>query len=207
MAAAVLAVGSAQAQEGRRWSILGPDTVPVGADVISGAFGWPDVSFGYTHGISPTFDAGARFSLLYGVENTTTTQFGLALAAPLRFHLLSRDKVGILFHIDPGLRLYTTSPASFGFQFPVGVNFGIHVTPELTIGAGADFWASLFVSGIASPGFLFGPLIGPYIEYHIDPQLVIGLDTRFGAIIAAGSNIQTTTNFGFRTQVVFGYRL
>jgi hypothetical protein len=191
------------------YSILGADTLAGGSDAGYASFGWPDTSFGFKHGINDHFDAGVHFSLLYGVENTTTTQFGMALAFPLRFHLLNREKVSLAFHFDPGFRLYTTSPALFGFQFQPGVNLGVHVTPDVVIGAGADFWATLIVTGPVAPQFFFGPLIGPYVEFHVDPQLVIGFDTRFGAIIGtANCDFCTTqTKFGFRTQVLFAYKL
>ena len=53
----------------------------------------------------------------------------------------------------------------------------------------------------------FGPLIGPYLEYHVDRNLVVGLDTRFGAIIDAYSSDApfhgsgTQSRFGFRAQM------
>ena len=195
------------------WSLLGAETVAPGQDMVYGAFGWPDTSFGLTHGMSPDFDIGARFSFLYGVENTTTSQFGLALAMPLRWALSRQGNAHLLVHVDPGMRLYTTDPALFGFQFPIGLNIEFPTRTPLKVGLGFDFNASLFVTGFATPRFFFGPLIGPYFEYHVDRNLAIGLDTRFGAIVDAFSRPQpflsggTDTNFGFRTQMTLAYRL
>ena len=197
---------------GSDWSILGAETVPTGADVVHGAFGWPDATFGWTHGMRPGFDVGARMSFLYGIENTTDSQFGLALAMPLRWELSRQGNAHLLVHVDPGLRLYTFSDAMFGFQFPFGLNLEFPTRMPLKVGLGVDFNASLFVTGFGSPQFFFGPLIGPYFEMHVDPRLVVGVDTRFGAIVDAysGEGFRsggTDTRFGFRTQMLLAYHL
>ena len=64
--------------------------------------------------------------------------------------LQSRD-FKLLFHVDPGLKLYTTSSAQFGFQFPVGLVMGFPVQPNLEIGVGLDFNMTLLVSGNSRP--------------------------------------------------------
>jgi len=211
VATAALAVArpaAAQAHDVGDWSILGAETVKPGSDVIYGAFGWPDASFGFTHGMNPNFDLGFRFSLVYGVENTTTSQFGIAAAMPLRWAFGRPGNVHLLFHFDPGLRLYTYDPTPFGFQFPVGLNLEFLTRAPFKFGLGADFNMSLFVTGGREPEFVFGPLFGPFLEYHVDRQLAIGFDTRFGAIIdAASSPSETVTRFGFRAQLLLAYRL
>ncbi len=219
LAGVLLAAGPAYAQtrghgeHGAEWSVLGAETVAPGSDVVHGAFGWPDVTFNYTHGVAPDFDVGGRMQLLYGVENTTSSQFGMAFAVPLRFTLARQHNLGLLFHWDPGLRFYTTDPVLFGFQFPFGVNLEIHAANvPVKFGLGVDFNASLFVTGFASPRFFFGPLFGPFFEFHVDPQLAVGLDTRFGPVIDAfsgenGFSGGTHTEFGFRTQLVLAYRV
>ena len=112
----------------------------VGAEIDTGKpfedvqAGWPNVNFGYTFNLSKTSDIGIRFGLLYGVEGTTYTQFGLGLWAPLRFQLIRGENFNLLFHVDPGVRLYfsgstcvagtnfcyDTSKTLFAFTFPVG---------------------------------------------------------------------------------------
>jgi hypothetical protein len=118
----------------------------------------------------------------------------------------------VLFHVDPGIKLYTTSSAQFGFQFPVGVVMGFPVRPDLEVGVGLDFNMSLIVTGSRSPQFVFGPQVGPYVEYHLDPRLALGLNTRFGAAVDAYSSFEgraggTSTDFAFVTQLFLGYRL
>jgi len=201
---------TASAATGRAgdYSILGAETVAPGNDVLSGQAGWPDTSFMFTHGVRNNFDLGVRLSFIYGVENRTdvNSQFGLGLAVPLRWALAPAGTVKFLFHVDPGLKLYTTNPAAFGFQAPFGLNLEFPATPPLRIGVGADFDLTLGVTGPTVPIFFFGPLIGPWLEYKVDPRVTIGIDTRFGAIIAAG-NGNTDTGFGLRVEGVVAYRM
>lgn len=194
------------------WSTVGSETVSPGRPVIDVQAGWPSTTFGYTFGLSPTTDVSLRLGLLYGFEGTTGSQFGLSFYAPLRFQLLQSRDFKLLLHVDPGLKLYTTSSAQFGFQFPVGVVMGFPVQPNLEIGVGLDFNMTLLVSGTVAPRFIFGPAAGPYVEYHPTPQLSVGLNTRFGAAIDAYSSNGpvpggTSTAFAFTTQLFLGYRL
>ncbi|HUK66455.1 MAG TPA: hypothetical protein VLV17_06465 [Anaeromyxobacteraceae bacterium] len=193
---------------GGDYSLLGAETVAPGNDVLSGAFGWPDTSFMFTHGLSNNSDVGVRLSFIYGFENRADidSQFGLGLGVPLRFSLAPHGTVRFLFHIDPGLRLYTYSPAWFGFQAPFGINLEFPAKPPLRIGIGADFNATFFVTGDGTPAFVFGPLIGPYLEYRIDPRVTIGVDTRFGAIVDAAKP-GTDSGFGLRVQGMLAYRM
>jgi hypothetical protein len=185
------------------YSLLGGETVPTGVDVVSGEFGYPGVSFGLTHGTSATSDVGARFDILYGFENTTISEFGIGVRVPFRIAAYKRDRIAVLFHIDPGLKFYTTSPASFGFQWPIGVTVGYTASPELTVAFGVEL--PMFLRVTHSPvDFFLGPLFGPAFEYHVDRELTIGLNTRFGPMIeTAGGN----TQFGFVTQLLLAYRL
>jgi hypothetical protein len=185
------------------YSLLGGETVPTGVDVASGEFGYPGISFGLTHGTSPTSDIGIKFDILYGFEYTTISEFGLGVRIPFRFAAYKRDRLSVLFHLDPGIKFYTTDPASFGFQWPIGLTLGYTVGPELNVAFGVEVPMTLFVT--PSPvDFVLGPMFGPAFEYHVDRELTLGLNTRFGPIIeTAGGNAR----FGFITQFLIGYRL
>ncbi len=216
LAASLLYAPAAEAQARSRaasgGSLLGAETLAPGRDMLSARFGWPDLTLEYTHGMSPGFDLGGRFQFVYGVESTTTSKFGIAFAVPMRWSLSRAGNVRLAFHVDPGLRLYTYDPALFGFQFPFGLNLEIPVSPPILFGVGADFNATLMITGGASPQFFFGPLVGPWMEYRIDPRLSFGLDSRFGAIIDAYSGEGrygggTESRFGFRVQMTLAYKL
>jgi len=193
------------------YSVVGAE-VTTGKPFVDVQGGWPSTNFGYTLGLSPTSDISFRLGLLYGYEGTTSSQFGLSLYAPLRFALPGSRDFHWLFHVDPGLKLYTESPAAFGFQFPVGLVLGFPLQHGLEAGLGVDFEMTLLVTGAFSPRFVFGPMAGPYLEYHPRPEIALGLNTRFGAAIQALSSYQgipggTQTSFAFVTQAFVGYRL
>ncbi len=195
------------------WSVVGTETVAPGRPVLDVQAGWPSTTFGYTFGLTPKSDVSLRLGLLYGFEGSTDSQFGLSFYAPFRFQLLQSKDFKLLFHVDPGLKLYTTSSAMFGFQFPVGVVMGFPIQKDLEVGVGLDFNMTLLVSGPLSPRFVFGPAAGPYVEYHPTPDVSVGLNTRFGAAIDAysspGGGIPggTATAFAFTTQLFLGYHL
>jgi hypothetical protein len=201
-------VASAAPARGGRgdWSILAADTVTSGSDVLYGAAGFPDFSFGWAHGVSPGFDAGLKLALIYGVEGTTNTKFGFGLSAPLRWAVGRGPSVHVLFHLDPGIRLYTFDPARFGFAAPFGLNVEFMTKLPVKIGFGADMNNTLAITGNNSPIYVFGPMVGPFVEYHVDPHLSIGFDTRFGVAIGIASG-NTDTEFAFRTQAVVAYRM
>jgi hypothetical protein len=203
VAAASPAFAQTRTTPGGQYSLLGGNTVPSGVDVVDGEFGWPSATFGFTHGTSPTSDVGVKFDLLYGFESTNISQFGIGFRVPLRFNLLRRDRISVLAHIDPGVKVYTTTPAIFGFQWPVGLTLGYTATPELNVGFGFELPMTLVVT--PSPVTMFlGPMFGPAFEYHLDRQLAVGLNTRFGPIFnTQGGGSQ----FGFVTQLVLAYRL
>jgi hypothetical protein len=186
-----------------RYSLLGGETVGAGVDVVSGEFGWPSVTFGYTHGLSRDTDIGLRFDLLFGVEGATqASQFGVGFRVPMRMVALRRDRLSVLLHFDPGLKIFTYSPALFGISFPVGVIFGYQATREMVVAFGLDLPMTLYVS--PSPvQFLISPMFGPALEFHVDPRLAVGVNTRFGPVI----NTRGGSEFGFVMQVLLAYRM
>lgn len=185
------------------YSLLGGTTVPAGTDVVSGEFGWPSASFGFTHGTGPTSDVGFKFDLIYGFESTTISQFGIGFRVPLRFMVHRRDRISVLAHVDPGIKIYTTTPAIFGFQWPIGLTVGYAASPELNVGFGFELPMTLVVT--PSPVRMFlGPMFGPALEYHVDRQLTVGFNTRFGPIFSTSGG---GGEFGFVTQMLLAYRL
>src|SRR5438128_7862225 len=186
-----------------RYSLLGGETVGTGVNVVSGEFGWPSVTFGIKHGLSRDTDVGAKFDLLFGIEGATeASQFGIGFRVPYRMVALRSDRLSVLLHIDPGIKLFTTSPATFGFGFPVGAVFGYAAQRDLTIAFGVDLNMSLLVT--PSPvRFVISPMFGPAVEFHVDPRLTVGLNTRCGPVIYSTGG----SDFGFVTQLMLAYRM
>ncbi len=186
-----------------RYSLLGGEVLGKGVNAVSGEFGWPSITFGYTHGMGQNWDIGGKFDLLYGVEGVTSqTHFGLGFRVPLRATVLRSDRISVLVHIDPGLKVFTTSPALFGLSFPVGVVLGYAANREVNVSFGVDLPMTLYVT--PSPvNFLVGPWFGPAVEYHVDQRLLVGFNTRFGPIFASGGG----NDFGFLMQLLLAYRM
>lgn len=186
------------------YSLLGGDTVGNDVNVVSSEVGWPSISFGITHGVSRTADVGLRFDLLFGIDGDTQgSHFGIGLGAPLRTTILRRDRISVLVHVDPGIKIFTTSPALFGLAFPVGVTLGYAYSRELTVAFGVDMPLTLYVS--PSPvNFVISPQFGPALEYRVDPRLTVGLNTRFGPVIYTQPGV---SDFGFVMQVLAAYRM
>jgi hypothetical protein len=186
-----------------RYSLLGGETVGSGVNVVSGEFGWPSVTFGITHGVSRDADIGLKFDLLFGIDGASCcSQFGVGFRAPLRMTAYRRDRLSVLLHFDPGLKIYTTNPALFGLGFPIGAIFGYSANRDLTIAFGVDLGMTLYVS--PSPvQFLISPMFGPAVEYHVDPLLTVGLNTRFGPVI----NTSGGSEFGFVMQLLLAYKM
>ena len=204
-AAASPAFAQARTTPGSQYSLLGGTTVPTGTDVVSGEFGWPSATFGFTHGTSPTSDVGFKFDLIYGFENETTSQFGIGFRVPLRFMVHRRDRLSVLAHVDPGIKIYTTNPAIFGFQWPIGLTVGYTATPDVNVAFGIELPMTLVVTPSPVQMFL-GPMFGPALEYHppSDRRMTLGFNTRFGPIFSTrGGGGQ----FGFVTQMLLAYRL
>jgi hypothetical protein len=108
----------------------------------------------------------------------------------------------VLLHVDPGIKLFTTSPAAFGLAFPVGAVFGYAATRDITFGFGVDVNMTLYVT--PSPvSFWVSPMFGPAVEFHVDPRLAVGINTRFGPVLPSTGG----SSFGFVTQLMLAYRM
>ena len=186
-----------------RYSLLGGETVGTGVNVVSGEFGWPSVTFGITHGLSRETDVGAKFDLLFGVEGATeASQFGIGFRVPYRMVALRSDRLSVLLHVDPGIKLFTYSPALFGIAFPVGAIVGYAVNRDITAAFGVDVNMTLYVT--PSPvSFWISPMFGPAVEFHVDPRLAVGINTRFGPVLPSTGG----SSFGFVTQLMLAYRM
>lgn len=186
------------------WSVATGETVSTSRDALSFELGWPGITFGYLHGLSDRSDIGVKFDLLYGFEGASDSRVGFGLDVPLRLVVARKDKVSVQVHIDPGVRTYVTGGSTnFLIRFPVGATLGIQATPELRLAAGVDLPIGIGVTPVAD--FEIGPQFGAALEYFVDRDLLVGLNTRFGPLFHTESG--GFSQFSFTTQVVLGYRL
>jgi len=134
------------------WGLHAGDTVPKGDTMLYGEVGWPDLSVGVQRGFGDAFDAGLRFTMIYGVHyvlpkdrgGVNDLSFGFGFTVPLRFTLLRTERVSVLVHADPGIRFdYLDSEprdvAPFiAPQIPVGIDLGVHISSRTTLTIGVD---------------------------------------------------------------------
>lgn len=219
--ASLFALGAAllstEARAAGDWGLHTGDTLRRSDLMPYGELGWPDISAGLQYGVTERIDIGGRISLLYGWEHTTETNLGLGVRAPVRVSITKRSRFSAMAHIDPGFAFYGNgyyryfpfepeSPrkkAVFGVQFPLGAEFGIHITPDATIQIGADLPMTIFFADKTT--FVLAPMTGFGFEYHLDEHFGLGLNTRFGPVIFVRDSAAAA--FGFLTQLEVMYRL
>lgn len=212
-AAAFAATGEAKA-----WGLHNGETVNSGDNMLYGELGFPDVSFGFQHGVSNAFDVGFRFSLAYGWEyRPDSIAMGLGMRVPLRFQIFRNGPLTGLIRFEPGIKIDRFDYVQFGLQFPLGFELGIHMTQQLAFQVGFDL--PMNVNTTNGTYFAIVPLFGFGLEYKVDNHIAIGLNTRFGpSVIAGGGNTRwwygynnnnnnADTRFGMIVQAGFGYRL
>jgi hypothetical protein len=201
---ALLLSTAAVAQTVTHWSMATGETVSPDHDAMDVAAGWPGLRFDFKHGVSDRSDVGFALEVLYGIENTTDTKFGLGAAMPLRLIAYRKDTLLLGVHIDPGLRVYTDSNTNDLFlRFPAGGILGLQVTPQIRIAAGFDLNMALQTAHTAF--FEIAPVVGFALEYLVDPGLQLGLNTRFGPSFSTLDN--SGSRFAFTTEIVIGKRL
>jgi hypothetical protein len=211
-----------------RWAYMAGDTVGEGNSVMGAELGWPDLTLAFVYGTGERTDVGVKVQLIYGIEGTAETQFGFGVKVPVRFNVIKKPKFSLLVHGDPGVKMYTgsklldgtkvtPSKLAFGFTLPVGLQAAYSPNRALSVGVGADLDFSVFVAGYFTPAFIIAPMFGPEVEYRIDDEVAIGLNTRFGPMIGIPSDdfenfgsfgaADTQTKFAFRVQLVLAYKL
>jgi hypothetical protein len=161
--------------------------------------------------VNDRLEIGGRLDVLYGLESSTVSSFGLGLGATIRYTLVRRENFSAEVHVFPSLRFDAFKPdVWFGLAFPIGIEGGYHLTKQATVSAGFDL--GLFGDFTNGGYFAVNPMAGPGFEYHLDDHVTFGLVTRFGAATLAGDNGVDGngiggTAFAFRLQGFFAYRM
>lgn len=193
-APAELPPGSADAPT-PRWGLHSADTVPRGDYMLYGELGWPDLSIGVQRGFGESFDAGLRFSMIYGVYYIVPKQrsggvsdrgFGFGFSVPLRFTLLRTERVSVQVHVDPGMRFDyldaepRNAPPFFAGQIPVGIDLGVHLSPRTTLTLGLDM--PIAVQATPDPAGFIAFLPGVAFERRFTQRFGISANLRPGIL-------------------------
>jgi hypothetical protein len=202
-AAAALAAAAAHAQETiPRWSLIAGETVGDRQDAVSAEVGWPGVSLGWTHGLTAYTDVGLRFDVLYTVDDTTHTRFGLGGRVPLRAVAVRGDVASLFVHMDPGFSIYPSDPSRWGIRLPLGGSVGFQVTPQSRFAVGMEIPLTFVIQPGASIDI--GTQFGASYEWFADRHVLVGFDARFGPVFhSAGGD----SDIGVVARFIVAYRM
>src|SRR6185312_1603304 len=202
------------------------DVLRPGDNMLYGEVGWPELVFGFQHGMSDKVDIGFRFGLIYGWEYTSGTAIGLGMRVPIRITPVRTGKVSFQIRFEPGLKFdnfgancgvnrfgviggcgnffFGNGELHFGLWIPLAFDVGIHITREATLSFGLDapFYVNLTNGVYGGIPLLFGPAF----EYDIDDHMAVGANIKIGPTIIAVDNADAAT-VGFITSAFFAYRL
>ncbi len=212
LALAAFAVASEARAAGGGWGLHSGDTVRSGDNMVYGEFGWPDVGLGIQHGMSDRVDLGFRLGIIYGGDYTTGTEVGMDMRVPIRVSLTKGGKMSAYFHIDPGVKFNRFSPVLFGMEVPVGLEVGVHLTPEATLQFGFDIPFNVNFTNFTYAAIPI--LFGFGFDYKVDDHISLGVNVRLGPDIRTGGTCAgnfcatgSAVDLGLITQAGFAYRL
>lgn len=199
---AALAQTSTTVRGGQNWSVLSGRLLGSG-DALHVQFGWPGISAGFLHSASQKLDAGARFTFNYGYEGVTSVVPGLKLQGLVKLGLADSGRINAALTFSPGgLVYFAGGGAQFGLLFPIGVQAGLPIGDALMLNFGMDlpFYVRFVGGGVFDMHILFGG----GLEYAIDRNMLLTLNTRFGPAINFNSG---QGNFAFDALMGVAFKL
>lgn len=206
-AAAFTVVGEARADA----PVHSGDVLRPGENMIYPEVGWPDLAFGWQHGVSSSVDVGIRASFIYGWEYTTFTALGFGLRVPIRITPLKTNRVSLQIQIAPGLKFdnfgsggCSVTPGGvvvacggyydyfggdalhFGLWLYANLEVGIHINRDATISPSLEI--PTFVNFTNGTYGAIPLLFGAAFQYNINDQMSVGGSLKLGpSILAIGS--------------------
>jgi hypothetical protein len=181
-----------------------------GQNMIYPEAGWPELAFGWQHGVSDKVDVGIRASLIYGFEYIpwTAGALGLGVRVPIRITAMRSQRVSLQIHVDPGFKFdsfgvnafgctqYVAGQCvgyaygyydlfayglHFGLWVPVGLDVGIHINRAMTITPTVEIPIFInFTNGVYGAVPI---LIGAHFQYNINDHMSVGGTLKFGPSI------------------------
>ncbi|HXX32439.1 MAG TPA: hypothetical protein VEJ89_17180 [Myxococcaceae bacterium] len=200
----LLAARPAVAVEDAPWTVASAKTVGTGETVFWGQVGFPGIWLELVHGIDATTEIGGKFAFNYSVEGVVNAGvIGLDFQFLLRKQFFDNGKIRIAGTFDPGFLLYFPSCCTFfGITFPIGVQFGFPVSPQVSINASFDLpMYVMFGSGGYSTFFVIPLLFGGGAEYLLEKNLALTFNLKLGPSIVTGSYFGSTQ---FTLYALFG---
>jgi hypothetical protein len=186
------------------------DVLRPGQNMIYPEAGYPELAFGWQHGVSDKVDVGIRASLIYGFEYIPTAPgvLGFGVRVPIRITPLKSQRVSLQIHVDPGLKFDSFGASTygcvqavpggpcvynygfydifgygmhFGLWVPVGVDVGIHINRDATITPGVEI--PIFINFTNGVYGAIPILIGAHFQYNLNDRMSVGGTLQFGPSI------------------------
>jgi len=182
---------AAAAPPAERWTVQSGRTVGAGANVLTGALGFPGLELQLLHGLDKVTEVNAHVSFNYAFEGLTeSTRFEFVAQVGIRRELATfgSKNVTVAGRFDPGL-IIGTSPGQVGLKIPLELELGIPVQEKLTVN-GSIGLPMYFTFGDVN-AFYVPLLFGAGFEYLLQPDVAItgklALGPTFGVGSASGS--------------------
>lgn len=210
MVVAAASAASAQTSAARQsdttgWLLNGA-TLGEGTNAAQFEIGWPGAYLTVLHGRTATLDFGGRIGFQYGFEGRPDQVFpGVVLSGVARLKLLERDKLVVGVRTSPGLLMYfpTRVMNEVGVTIPVEASAGYLILPNLSAHAGLSLPMAIFFQPRVA--FYLPVLAGGGVEYKVDQNLSLTLDTRVGPLFRF-ERFGPFTDLSFRVLLGAGYR-
>ncbi|MBL8951684.1 MAG: hypothetical protein JNK82_12960 [Myxococcaceae bacterium] len=178
--------GEKTATDDDDWSIVTPETIGAGANVIEAGAGWPGIYAGYWRGILSELDVGAKVGFNWSYEGFLPAIVpGLRIQAQARYEVFDNDTISIGVSFAPGALIYF---------FRSGVRPGVILPVAATVGL-PNFVEKLNLSATLELPFFVAAtwglpiLVGANGEYAITESLLVLAKVRAGpAITPAGAS-------------------
>jgi len=206
-----------------RWSVDSGYTVGDGANVVRAEVAYPGLWLDFIHGLSPTFDIGARFAMNWGGpagEINYCSSLGCGLSNfNFDFQLLLRTRIAdfgnglrLAGTCNPGVIIWTpdchgTSCSWIGINLPVGVQLGIPFNDRLIFNASFElpmYLDFLSINGNSATNFTIPLMFGGGAEYQVLRQLLVTFKLAMGPSIPTHSN--TSTSFALQALAGAAYK-
>jgi hypothetical protein len=165
---------------GQGWTLLASDTVGAQHNVLSAQVGWPGLSLGALHGVTPRLDLGGKFTFNYGQEGIVElVRPGLKLQAWVRLMIARTPQAALAVVFQPGpLFYFHDGGTDVGLALPVSLVAGIPVGSAIMLNLALDVPFHVYFGTGGGP--VFPLLVGGGLEYFIDRSLQVNFNVRMG---------------------------
>ncbi len=197
------------------WSVIGPQTVAPGRNMLSFGIGWPGIDLSYYVGLIPDLNVGIHAGLRWAFQGKVD-EVGLGLQPQLAVKWMAyhNDRVWIGLNAEIGPGFYFSNPTGYGLSMPIGLAVGVAITKRVAATATLDFPLYFSFGGPQSmpqPFRISMPiLLGGGLEYFIWNNFLIFGRAKLGPSLdwvgSAPNGWTSRVGFSWELSMGVGYR-